>query len=57
MENGTCYFVMEYLEGVTLRKLVKMSGNGLPYDVVMDTVRKLGHALVIVHQHNFFTEI
>lgn len=54
MENGTCYFVMEYLEGVTLRKLVKMSGNGLPYDVVMDTVRKLGHALVIVHQHNFF---
>lgn len=54
LENGTCYFVMEYLEGVTLRKLVKMSGNGLPYDVVMDTVRKLGHALVIVHQHNFF---
>lgn len=54
MENGTCYFVMEYLEGMTLRKLIKSSGGSLPYDIVMDIVKKIGNALVIVHKHKIF---
>ncbi len=54
MENGTCYFVMEYLEGMSLRELIKSAGGKLPYDIVMDIVYKIGRALIVVHKHKIF---
>lgn len=54
MENGTCYFVMEYLEGMTLRRLLKGAGGRLPYKIVMDIVQKIGKALIVVHKHKIF---
>lgn len=53
-ENGTCYFVMEYLDGKTLSQLVKGYGKGLPYNTVADAIGQVGHALIQVHKHNFF---
>lgn len=54
MENGTCYFVMEYLDGMTLRKLIKGAGGKLPFEIVMDIVQKIGKALIVVHNHKIF---
>ncbi len=53
-ENGTCYFVMEYLEGKTLSSILKGYGRGLPYDTVADAIGQVGQALIQVHRHNYF---
>ncbi|MBP3622254.1 MAG: protein kinase [Lachnospiraceae bacterium] len=53
-ENGTCYFVMEFLEGVTLGSLTKQKGGKLPYNIVADVVEKVGKALIQVHNYNIF---
>ena len=53
-ENGTCYFVMEFLEGVTLGSLTKQKGGKLPYNIVANVVEKVGKALIQVHNYNIF---
>ncbi|MCM1171264.1 MAG: FHA domain-containing serine/threonine-protein kinase [Clostridium sp.] len=53
-ENGTCYFVMEYLEGINLGQLAKAKGGSLPWEAVADIVSDVGSVLVQVHRMNIF---
>ena len=50
-ENGTAYYVMEYLEGGSLDSIVKNSGP-LPEPQALDYIRQVGSALLYLHQHN-----
>lgn len=53
-ENGTCYFVMEYLEGINLGQLARVKGGSLPWEAVADIVSDVGNVLVQVHNMNIF---
>ncbi len=53
-ENGTCYFTMEFLDGMTLDKLTKAQGGRLKYRIVADALEKVGNALIRVHKSNIF---
>ena len=50
-ENGTAYYVMEYLEGKSLKALVDESG-ALPEDVAVKYIRQVAGALKEVHENN-----
>ena len=50
-ENGTAYYVMEYLEGKSLKALVDESG-ALPEDVAVKYIRQVAEALKEVHENN-----
>ena len=54
LENGTCYFVMEYIEGMSLSQLIKRQGGSLPLDAVLEVVKKVGEALIKVHEQGLF---
>ena len=47
--NGTSYFVMEYLDGVTLKALVRQMGGRISYDQALPVLYELGMALKEVH--------
>lgn len=47
-ENGTAYFVMEYIKGVTLFELVKRKGVLLESEAI-NYIQQIGQALEIVH--------
>ena len=47
-ENGTAYYVMEYLEGKSLKELVK-DGGRLAQDKALEYITKAGEALEYVH--------
>lgn len=51
-QNGTCYFVMEYLEAISLGHLIKMSKKKMPMEIITDVVKKIGNALMVIHQYN-----
>lgn len=50
-ENGTAYFVMEYIKGFTLFELVKQKGVLLESEAIK-YVQQVGQALEIVHNSN-----
>ena len=50
-ENGTAYYVMEYLEGKSLKALVDENG-ALPEDVAVKYIRQVAEALKEVHENN-----
>lgn len=50
-ENGTAYFVMEYIEGESLSHMVKHRG-ALPEAEALSYVRSVGDALTYIHQRN-----
>lgn len=47
--NGTSYFVMEYLDGITLKGLMRSMGGRIPYDQLMPLLFELCDALEKVH--------
>ena len=47
-ENGTAYYVMDYIEGHTLQQLVKARGP-LPVDEALDYIRQAAGALSYLH--------
>jgi serine/threonine protein kinase len=53
-ENRTCYFVMEYLDGVTLFQLTKVAGGRLPLKITLEVIKSIGLALIGVHSFNIF---
>jgi len=53
-ENGTCYFVMEYVDGCTLNKLIKSQHGRLGYKYIAEIFCDVGTALMQVHSLNIF---
>ena len=52
-ENNTSYFVMEFIDGVTLKKLVKDNGK-LDYNIVRSIFFDIGTGLIQVHSMGVF---
>ena len=50
-ENGTTYFVMDFVAGETLQKKVESHG-ALPYDVAVNYMAQLCEAIEHIHSHN-----
>ena len=50
-ENGTAYYVMDFIEGENLNELVKREG-ALPEERALGYIRQIGDALSYVHGHN-----
>ena len=50
LENGTAYIVMEYLEGKTLKELLKERGGKIPYREAISYLTPVLKSLDIVHQ-------
>ncbi len=53
-ENNTCYFVMEFLDGMNLSTLMKNRGGKLDLNTVMEVAEKAGRALIEVHKNGIF---
>ncbi len=49
-ENNTAYYVMEFLEGTTLKQLMRAMGGKLPYSVACEAIQKAGTALDMIHR-------
>ena len=50
--NGTAYYVLEYLEGGDLRKMVKSNGQPLSEQQMLDVMVPIGHALQCLHDNS-----
>lgn len=50
-ENGTAYYVMDYIEGENLNEMVKRNGP-LPEAKAVEYIRKVGDALEYIHSRN-----
>ena len=50
-ENNTAYYVMEYIEGMSLAEMVKQQG-ALPEDMAVVYIKQVASALEFVHQHS-----
>ena len=50
-ENGTAYFVMEYIEGVDLLKYAKLKGGKLSFEETRDLLLPIIKSLGEVHDH------
>lgn len=49
-ENGTAYFVMEYLDGVNLKVLMRSMGGRVPLDLGAEVLHTIAHILDGVHK-------
>ena len=49
-ENGTAYFVMEYVDGVSLQEHIKSKGGKLSFDDALDLLMPVMDALSVVHE-------
>ena len=50
--NGTAYYVLEYLEGGDLRKMVKNNGGALSERQMLDVMIPVGRAVQCLHDNN-----
>lgn len=48
-ENGTAYFVMDYVEGVSFEEFIKSKGGRISYDEAENTLLYIIDALALVH--------
>lgn len=51
LENGTAYFTMEFLDGSTLKRVLRIAKNKLPFDIVTRIISIVGLALHAVHEN------
>lgn len=51
-ENNTAYFVMEYLEGISLREFLSNNAGGIDFSTTMSIVLPIMEALKAVHKEN-----
>lgn len=58
-ENNTVYYVMEYLDGVTLKRMMNSMGGRLPYREAAAVIYRVGMALEEIHNraHIFHRDI
>ena len=54
IQNGTCYFVMELLEGRPLNRIRKECGGSLSWEQLKPIIKKAGEALMTVHSNGVF---
>ncbi|MDO5133258.1 MAG: leucine-rich repeat domain-containing protein [Eubacteriales bacterium] len=52
-ENGTAYFVMEYVDGESLKSYVRKKGGRLSWKETMDLILPIMNALEYVHKAGF----
>ena len=50
-ENNTCYIVMEYLEGITLKDYMKNHGGVLEAKTVFDMMEPVIRSMIQIHGH------
>lgn len=50
--NGTAYYVLEFLEGGDLRKMVKNNGGALSEQQMLDVMVPIGRAVQCLHDNN-----
>ena len=48
-QNGTSYYVMEYLDGVTLKALARSMGGRLPLHLALEVFQSVGSTLSAIH--------
>lgn len=48
--NGTAYIVMEYLDGISLKKYLQRKGGRIPCDEILTILRPIMDSLVSVHK-------
>ncbi len=48
--NGTAYIVMEYLDGISLKKYLQRKGGKVPCDEILTILRPVMESLVSVHR-------
>ena len=53
-QNGTCYFAMEYLDGLNLRQLARNNGGRLDWQNLSFIIKKAGEALADTHRNRIF---
>ena len=51
-ENGTAYFVMEYIDGMSLKAYLSKNGDKIPYDRAIAILQPIMEALAQVHSMN-----
>ena len=51
-ENGTAYFVMEYIDGMSLKAYLAKNGDKIPYNQAITILQPIMEALVQVHGLN-----
>ncbi len=51
-ENGTAYFVMEYIEGMSLKDYLKSQGGKIGYEEALALVQPVISSLFVIHQNN-----
>lgn len=51
-ENNTAYFVMEYVDGMSLKEYLASHGDRIPYTQALDILRPVMEVLVHVHSMN-----
>ena len=51
-ENNTAYFVMEYIEGMSLKQALKQQGGRLSFEQTCEILMPIAQALSLVHQQN-----
>ncbi len=49
-ENGTAYFVMEYIEGMTVKQYLQQAGGYLPWNTAVQLVMPVVETLKVVHE-------
>lgn len=49
-ENGTAYFVMEYLEGATLNQLRRAYDGRIPFNLTCEIILRVADCLQIIHE-------
>lgn len=47
--NNTAYYIMEYVNGIDLKKYIALKGGRLPFGEVLDIMVPVTYALTIVH--------
>lgn len=50
-ENNTAYYVMDYIQGENLSKIIKEQGP-LPVGKAIEYIEKIGKSLIYIHSHN-----